>query len=135
MGSFKGPKEGVDFFNMDNPSRSWRAPLGESGHFLYEETDFTWDAESESLNYLYGAAQVELTVPFDGDSGGFFGHVGHGYRIYIELNGVRVLSDEWRSNNIKDQDLRAAAELGLRAWQFQLPKSQSDALAALKKHP
>jgi hypothetical protein len=127
---FDGFGEGEDFFVI--ASHKWSAPLAANGEFEFEGTLFSW--LGKALRYRYGAATVEIWMHFDASEGGFFGHVGNGNEVCAEINGINALNREWSTRNIKNKDLRAAVELGLRAWQAQLAISKTEALDALGKH-
>ena len=128
-------KEGIDSFNLHLLGYDWRAPTNGSESFVYQETSFYWDNESQSLTYPYGAAQIVLEISYDKGEPGFLGRIGRGNQIAAKVNGISMVWNTTNTKDIKDSDLRVAVVLGLRAWQTQLGKSTAEAFSALKKQP
>ena len=132
MGLFDTQKEGKDYFIAR--AHGWGAPLAGDGSFRFEETLFSWHDKERSLSYPYGAADILIWINFDASEVGFFGKIGNGYEVCAQVDGILVLNRQWNTGLIKNKELRAAVELGLRAWQAQLAASQAAALDALTKH-
>jgi hypothetical protein len=132
MGWFDIAEEGKDYFIPQQ--HRWSAPLASDGDFQFEGTLFSWRSERKSLRYPYGAGEVVIRLFFDVGQSGFFGSDGNGYEVCATVNGILALNCEWNTERIKNKELRAAVELGLRAWQAQLAASKAAALDALSKH-
>jgi hypothetical protein len=109
-------------------------PLDDSGDFTFEGVSFHWlhkERWDESrLSFRYGAAQVAMTRTFD------MGLLGTHDKISVWVDGL-AFEPFADSAKIADARLRAAVELGLRAWlaqsQINQAASKEAQAAALKR--